>query len=86
MTVSDDSSPNSYADALQRDKTNFWQENMQKGTESLQSNEVWEFVSPPNNRKVIGSKWIFKVKVKADGSIERYTARLVEQGFSLRRG
>ena len=86
MIASDDTSPNSYADAMKGDKKNLWKDAMKKEMESLHSNEVWELVPPPENRKVIGSKWVFKVKVKADGTIERYKARLVAQGFSQRRG
>ena len=40
----------------------------------------------PENRKPIGSKWVFKKKTKADGSIERYKAQLVAQGFSQKQG
>ena len=40
----------------------------------------------PENRKTVGNKWVFKTKTKADGSIERYKARLVAQGFSQRQG
>lgn len=36
----------------------------------------------PEGRKVIGSKWVFKVKHNADGSVENHKARLVAQGFS----
>ena len=40
----------------------------------------------PPGRKAIGSRWVFKVKRKADGSIDRYKARLVAKGFSQRPG
>ena len=47
---------------------------------SLQLNGVWELVEPPPNRKIIGSKWIFKRRVDADRILECYKARLVAQG------
>ena len=53
---------------------------------SLQSNEIWELVEPPPNRRIIGSKCIFKRKVDADGEVERYKARLVAQGCTQRFG
>ena len=54
---------------------------MKTEMESLWSkfNEVWELVEPPLNQKIIGSKWIFKHKVDADGTVEHYKARLVAQ-------
>ena len=40
----------------------------------------------PEGRKVIGSKWVFKVKRNTDGSVEKHKARLVAQGFSQKYG
>lgn len=59
---------------------------MEREMESLHSNEVWELVEPPPDRKIVGSKWIFKRKVDADGAVTRYKARLVAQGCSQRFG
>ena len=59
---------------------------MEAEMKSLQSNNVWELVYPPPNRKVIGSKWIFKCKVNADVVVEHYKARLVAQGCTQRYG
>ena len=53
---------------------------MKREMESLWSNEVWELVEPPPNRKIVGSKWIFKHKLDVDGTVEHYKARLVAQG------
>ena len=47
---------------------------------------VWNLVEVPKDRKVVGSKWVFKKKVGANGSVERYKARLVAQGFSQKFG
>ena len=41
---------------------------------------LWDFVEPPEDKNIVRSKWIFKPKRKADGSVDRYTARLVLQG------
>ena len=38
------------------------------------------------NRKIVGSKWVFKVKHDSDGRVERYKARLVAQGYTQQRG
>ena len=53
---------------------------MKMEMDSLHSNQVWELVEPPADRKIVGSKWIFKQKGDADGAVERYKARLVAQG------
>jgi hypothetical protein len=63
-----------------------WRRAMEKEMGSLRLNEVWELVEPPPNRRTIGSKWVFKRKVDADGEVERYKARLVAQGRSQRFG
>lgn len=34
------------------------------------------------NKKLIGSKWVYKVKLHPDGTIERYKARLVAKGYN----
>ena len=40
----------------------------------------------PKDRKAVGCKWVFKLKVGPDGSVERHKARLVIQGFSQKYG
>lgn len=40
----------------------------------------------PPNKKPIGSKWVFKVKLKSDGSLERCKARLVAKGYNQEHG
>ena len=57
-----------------------WERAMEAEMKSLETNKVWELVELPPNKKVIGSKWIFKRKMNADGTLERYKARLVAQG------
>lgn len=59
---------------------------MKAEMKSLQDNQTWELVELPEGRSVIGSKWVYKIKTKADGSIERYKARLVAQGFTQKYG
>ena len=45
-------------------------------------NDTWELVERPTKRKVIGTKWVWKVKYKADGSLEKFKAKLVAEGYS----
>ena len=67
----------------ERDK---WNEAMDKEMKSLKDNQVWELTTLPPGRKAIGSKWVYKVKTGGDGSVERYKARLVAQGFNQHQG
>jgi hypothetical protein len=43
---------------------------------------VYEVVPRPKDRKVVGSKWVFRIKRGPDGSIQKYKARIVAQGFT----
>ena len=48
--------------------------------------DVWELVEKPKGANVVGTKWVYDVKINPDGSINRYKARLVAQGFSQKEG
>jgi hypothetical protein len=45
-------------------------------------NDVWEIVPRPEGKSVVTSRWLYKLKYVADGSIEKYKAHFVAQGFS----
>ena len=49
-------------------------------------NGTWELAKLPPGRKAIGCRWVFIIKKKADGSIERYRGRVVAKGFAQRPG
>ena len=53
---------------------------------SIDKKSVWELVGLLPGRKVIGNKWVLKVKRKANGSIDKYKARLVVKGFTQQEG
>ena len=57
-----------------------------KKYEYIMKNQVWEVVPRPQGKKVVGSKWIYKVKHAADGSMEKYKACFVAKGFSQKEG
>jgi hypothetical protein len=59
-----------------------WQEAMIKEYASIMKNDVWEVVLRPEDKKVVGSKWIYKVKHAVDGSMDKYKARFMAKGFS----
>ena len=78
--------PKSYAEAMTRPDAQFYHEAACKEIDSLLENKTWVLAKLPPGRKVIGSRWVFLIKYKADGSVERYKGRLVAQGFSQRPG
>ena len=63
-----------------------WVQAMETGIQVLQVNNTWTEVDLPAGKKAISSKWVYKVKLKADGSLERYKARLVIRGNTQREG
>ena len=75
--------PKSAEDAL---KSQNWCDAMEAEIASLRQHDVWDLMELPQGRKPIGSKWVFKIKRNDDGSIERYKARLVAQGYTQREG
>lgn len=46
----------------------------------------WSLIDTSSNKKVIGCKWVFKIKSHSDGSVALYKARLVAQGFHQEAG
>jgi hypothetical protein len=82
----DASKPKLFRKAMQRLDANLWYEAAVKEMQAHIENSTWELVKLPPGRKAIGSKWVFKVKRNANGSIKRYKACLVAQGFSQRPG
>lgn len=71
--------PNSIQEAF---KIPAWKQAVMEEIKALESNGTWILTELPQGKKPVGCKWIFTVKYKADGSIERFIARLVAKGFT----
>ncbi|KAM1732083.1 hypothetical protein ACFX11_017881 [Malus domestica] len=67
-------------------KVTQWQQAMQEEFNALKAQGTWILVPLPSNREVIGSKWVYKIKRNSDGTISKYKARLMAQGFSQNEG
>lgn len=67
---------------MEANKHSIWKEAMQRKIDALKLNNTWELTSLPKGKKAIGCKWIYKIKRRPNGSIERYKARLVAKGYT----
>ncbi|KAL9275664.1 Retrovirus-related Pol polyprotein from transposon RE1-like protein, partial [Drosera capensis] len=54
--------------------------------QALEENNTWTLTQLPPHKRAISYKWVYKIKYRADGSIERYKARLVAKGFLQQEG
>ncbi|GJZ92148.1 zinc finger, CCHC-type containing protein [Tanacetum coccineum] len=64
----------------------FWKEAINDEMDSIMGNNTWVLADLPPGCKPLGCKWIFKRKLKVDGSIEKFKARLVIRGFKQKSG
>ncbi|KAL0319242.1 UNVERIFIED_CONTAM: Retrovirus-related Pol polyprotein from transposon RE1 [Sesamum angustifolium] len=71
--------PSSFSEAQQKEE---WKQAMKLEVQALEKNGTWDLVKAPTDKKPIGSRWIYKLKLKPNGSIERYKARLVAKGYN----
>nr|AWW15216.1 putative polyprotein [Leavenworthia alabamica] len=69
--------PKSFRQAMEDDK---WRDAVGFEYTALEDNQTWSVEDLPPGKKAIGSQWVFKVKFRSDGAVERYKARLVAMG------
>jgi hypothetical protein len=77
-----DDTPSTIEEAYSSPDADFWKEAIRREIDSITSNATWEVIEHPYGCKPNGSKWVFKKKIRPDGTIERYKARLVIKGYS----
>ena len=70
------SDPTSLEEALSSTYSDFWREAINDEMDSLISNNTWKLVDLPPGWKTIGCKWLLRRKLKPDGTIEKFKARL----------
>lgn len=59
-----------------------WYMAMKEEINALYKNNTWEKVQLPKGKRLVGCRWVYTVKYKADRNIERYKARLVARGYT----
>ncbi|KAK1678286.1 hypothetical protein QYE76_039134 [Lolium multiflorum] len=81
-----DDTPTSIAEAYASPDADDWKEAVYNEMDSILSNGTWELSERPHGCKPVGCKWVFKKKLRPDGTIEKYKARLVAKGYTQREG
>jgi len=77
------SEPKTYKEAINLPDGDRWTIAIDKELEAHAANETWILVNQDDKVKnIVGCKWVFKLKLNPDGTVARYKARLVAQGFS----
>ncbi|KAM1320462.1 hypothetical protein ACFX2H_005342 [Malus domestica] len=82
-SLSLDYTPSTY---LQASKHLPWRQAMQEEFNALLQTGTWSLVPPTSSQNLVGCKWVFRIKRKPDGSVDRYKARLVAKGFHQQQG
>eukprot|EP00250_Pteridium_aquilinum_P019822 c24589_g1_i1 orf=892-4791(+) len=74
--------PLSVQEALAGPDAALWRTAMEEELRSLETNHTWSLVPQPRDREPISCKWVLRKKLRPDGTIARFKARLVARGFS----
>jgi Reverse transcriptase (RNA-dependent DNA polymerase) len=82
----DPEDPKTFKKAMSHEFANEWEKAMNEEIDSLEKNKTWEVCKLPDGKKAIGSKWVFKTKLDANGNVVRRKARAVAKGFSQKFG
>ncbi|KAG2874285.1 Retrovirus-related Pol polyprotein from transposon TNT 1-94 [Phytophthora cactorum] len=80
------SEPSTFQEAVNGPDQVHWRKAIRAELKSMRLRGVFRAAKLPNGQRAIGTKWVFKIKRKADGSIEKYKARLVAKGFKQKYG
>ncbi|RVW64346.1 Retrovirus-related Pol polyprotein from transposon RE1 [Vitis vinifera] len=78
-SLDDTQVPNTIQEAFKISK---WKKAIQDEIDALEKNGTWTITDLPVGKRPVGCKWIFTIKYKVDGSVERFKARLVARGFT----
>ena len=59
---------------------------MKEEFDALHKTRTWDLVDLPSGKIAIGCKWVYNIKPRLDGIVDRYKARLVVRGFTQKYG
>ncbi|KAL0298456.1 UNVERIFIED_CONTAM: Retrovirus-related Pol polyprotein from transposon TNT 1-94 [Sesamum radiatum] len=86
VTYNIEDDPITFKDAMASSEAKQWKEAIKSEMDSIVSNRTWVLVDLPPGCTTIGCKWIFKKKLKPDGTIDKFKARLVAKDFKQKEG
>jgi hypothetical protein len=81
-----DDTPTSISETYASQDAEYWKEAVRSEMDSILANGTWEITNRPYGCKSIECKWVFKKKLRPDGTIEKYKARLVAKGYTQKEG
>jgi hypothetical protein len=70
----------------EEDKLQVLKDAMLEEYKSIIKNNVWDIVPRPKDKSVVSSKWIYKIKHAANGSVEKFKERFVARDFTQKEG
>jgi hypothetical protein len=74
-----DTEPQTFAQVVDHQ---VWREAMVEEYDSIMHNDVWDVVLRPMVKSVVTTRWLYKTKIAADGSVDKHKAHFVARGFS----
>jgi hypothetical protein len=81
-----DDTPKTIAEANSSPDADYWKEAVRSEMDSIMSNGTWEVVERPYGCKPVGCKWVLQKKLRPDGTIDKYKAKLVAKGYTQKEG
>ncbi|KAL0375679.1 UNVERIFIED_CONTAM: Retrovirus-related Pol polyprotein from transposon TNT 1-94 [Sesamum calycinum] len=86
VTYNIEDDPITFRDAMASSEVKQWKEAIKSEMDSIVSNGIWVLIDLPPGCTIVGCKWIFKKKLKLDGTIDKFKVRLVAKGFKQKEG
>ena len=77
-----DDTPRTIEETYSSPDTDYWKEAVRSEMNSIMSNGTWEVLERPYKCKPVECKWVFKKKLRPDGTIKKYNDRLVAKGYT----
>lgn len=73
--------PSTYSEVANDMHASEWKKAIDVEFDAHNTNNTWQVVPVPTDKKMLNTKWVFTVKYDAHGNLERFKARLVVRGF-----